>query len=136
MIHLDTNAVIAILNERPAVARTRFDAARGAGVVMGVSMIVFHELMYGAAVSARRSANENKIAVFLAMGRAVLFPFEDEDARQASDIRAHLKQLGLPIGPYDLLIAAQARRRGATLVTSNLREFDRVRGLAVIDWGS
>ena len=39
-----------------------------------------------------------------------------------------------PIGPYDLLIAAQARRRGAALVTLNRREFERVPGLMVTDW--
>ena len=48
----------------------------------------------------------------------------------------HLRKRGTPIGPYDTLIAAQARRRGATLVTSNLREFERVPGLALADWGA
>jgi tRNA(fMet)-specific endonuclease VapC len=41
---------------------------------------------------------------------------------------------GTPIGHYDYLIAAQARRRGAALVTLNTREFTRVPGLMVMDW--
>jgi hypothetical protein len=52
----------------------------------------------------------------------------------AGDIRAVLERQGMPIGPYDCLIAAQARCRGATLVTANGREFDRVPGLLVADW--
>jgi tRNA(fMet)-specific endonuclease VapC len=40
-----------------------------------------------------------------------------------------------PISPYDVLIAAQARRRGAALVTLNRNEFERVPGLLVTDWG-
>ncbi|WP_164163056.1 PIN domain-containing protein, partial [Stenotrophomonas maltophilia] len=50
------------------------------------------------------------------------------DAAHAGDIRATLEAAGTPIGAYDCLIAAQARRRGATLVTANSREFARVTG--------
>jgi tRNA(fMet)-specific endonuclease VapC len=63
-----------------------------------------------------------------------VLPFDSEDAVEASDIRAALESKGTPIGPYDLLIAAQARRRGATLVTLNRREFAHVPGLSVTDW--
>jgi tRNA(fMet)-specific endonuclease VapC len=52
----------------------------------------------------------------------------------AGDLRAELERAGTPIGPYDLLIAAQALRSGSTLVTANVREFRRVPGLAVEDW--
>ena len=75
-----------------------------------------------------------RIAVFIAAGKLILLPFEAEDAVEAADIRAHLKRPGLPIRPYDVLIAAQARSRGATLVTANTREFDCVPGLIVVDW--
>jgi tRNA(fMet)-specific endonuclease VapC len=54
--------------------------------------------------------------------------------RGAGDIRAELEKMGTPIGHYDYLIAAQARRRGAALVTLNQREFARVPGLIVMDW--
>ncbi len=52
----------------------------------------------------------------------------------AGNIRAELEKAGTPIGHYDYLIAAQARRRAATLVTANFREFARVPGLVVADW--
>jgi tRNA(fMet)-specific endonuclease VapC len=136
MIHLDTNVVIALLNGRPAKVRTRFDAARGAGVPIGLCSIVYHELMYGAAATARRRDNEDKIVLFLAAGRITLIDFSERDATEAADIRAHLRRLGTPIGPYDVLIAAQARRAGTTLVTANTGEFARVPGLQVLDWAA
>ena len=59
-----------------------------------------------------------------------------DDAREAGDIRAALERTGTPIGPYDVLIAAQARRRGAMLATANVREFARVPGLRLVDWSA
>ena len=52
----------------------------------------------------------------------------------AGDLRATLEAAGTPIGPYDLLIAAQALRADATLVTANVKEFGRVAGLRWQDW--
>jgi tRNA(fMet)-specific endonuclease VapC len=134
MIHLDTNVAITLLNNRQPRIRVRFDAAR-ASTELGMSIIVYHELMYGAANSARQSENQEKVSVFVAAGNFVLLAFAEQDAREAADIRAHLKRRGEPIGPYDVLIAAQARRTGSTLVTANTDEFQRVPGLVVADWG-
>jgi tRNA(fMet)-specific endonuclease VapC len=63
-----------------------------------------------------------------------LLKFEEQDGREAADIRAYLRKIAMPVGPYDVLIAAQDRRAGATLITTNGREFNRVRGLNVVDW--
>jgi len=68
---------------------------------------------------------------------ALQFPvleFDQEDARQAGEIRAHLASKGTPIGPFDVLIAGQAKARNLTLVTHNTSEFRRVEGLRVEDW--
>jgi hypothetical protein len=68
---------------------------------------------------------------------ALQFPvleFDQEDARPAGEIRAHLPSKGMPIGPYDVLIAGQAKARKLTLVTHNTTEFTRVPGLKVEDW--
>lgn len=136
MIHLDTNVAIALLNGRQPQVRSRFDAALAAGTRLGLSIIVYHELMYGAANSERRKANEDKIVLFIAGGALSLLDFVDADAREAADIRTHLRRAATPIGPYDVLIAAQARRAGTTLVTVNTAEFTRVPGLAVTDWAA
>jgi PIN domain len=61
---------------------------------------------------------------------------DSEDAEEAGDIRAALERAGTPIGPHDILIAAQARRRSAVLITANEREFVRVPGLKTEDWAS
>jgi tRNA(fMet)-specific endonuclease VapC len=134
MIHLDTNVAIALLNNRQPQVRIRFDQARAARTPLVLSVVVYHELMYGAAASERRAANEEKIAIFIASGRISLSPFEADDAIEAAGIRAQLKRTGLPIGPYDVMIAAQARRAGAMLVTANTGEFERVDGLTLTDW--
>ncbi len=134
MIHLDTNVAIALLNGRPPQVRQKFDETREAATPIFMSAIVFLELMYGAANSLRRSENEEKIALFLASGAIDLVPFDEEDASIAAVIRAKLRRSGEPIGPYDLLIAAQALRRGARLITANMREFMRIPGLDVSDW--
>ena len=136
MIHLDTNAVIAVLANRPPSVRARLDAALATGAPVGLSTIVYHELMYGAAYSLRQRKNEEGIALLIATSPLILLPFDDADAREAAAIRAHLRRAATPIGPYDLLIAAQARRAGAVLVTANGREFARVPGLVVIDWAA
>lgn len=54
--------------------------------------------------------------------------------RHAGEIRAALAAQGAPIGGYDVLIAGQARSRSLTLVTRNMREFQRVDGLRVENW--
>jgi tRNA(fMet)-specific endonuclease VapC len=60
----------------------------------------------------------------------------ENDARAAAAARAESAAAGMPIGPYDVLIAGQARSRGAVLVTGNTGEFARVRGLRTEDWGA
>jgi tRNA(fMet)-specific endonuclease VapC len=133
MIQLDSNIAIALLNRTAERVRARFDAARANGTTIAISIVVFHELTFGAAASEQRERNEAKIALLISQDIAIL-PFEEADARHAADIRAHLRRLGTPIGPYDVFIAAQARRVDATLVTSNGREFERVPGLRLTDW--
>jgi tRNA(fMet)-specific endonuclease VapC len=134
MFCLDTNIVIGIINGRATAAEARFRDTVGRAPLMLSAVVVF-ELRYGYAKSDRRSRMEAVLATFLAPGIEVL-PFDADDAAEAGEIRAALEAQGAPIGPYDILIAAQARRRGAALVTLNRREFERVPGLIVTDWAT
>jgi tRNA(fMet)-specific endonuclease VapC len=127
---LDTNAVIALVNDPGCTLARR--VRRRAPSEVGVSAVVMHELYYGAWRSQRR---EHNLAVVDGLRLEVL-SFDQEDARHAGEIRAVLAAQGQPIGAYDVLIAGQARARGLTLVSRNLREFVRVAGLAVADWSS
>jgi len=133
MICLDTNIVISIVNRRSSSLRHRFNEQMRAGTPIALPVIALFEMRYGFAKSDRRQHNEDLLDRFLGLGIDVL-PFEPEDAAHAGDIRAQLEKAGTPIGHYDYLIAAQARRRGAALVTLNRREFERVPGLIVVDW--
>jgi tRNA(fMet)-specific endonuclease VapC len=133
MICLDTNAVIAMLNPRITPVRHRFEEAVARGEVVVASSIVLFELWFGTWRSQRREGNARKIEEFVS-GPVGVLDFNSGDAAEAGEIRADLKHKGTPIGPYDILIAAQARRRDALLVTANVREFARVPGLKIEDW--
>ncbi|MGD0023547.1 MAG: type II toxin-antitoxin system VapC family toxin [Xanthobacteraceae bacterium] len=135
MICLDTNAVITMLNEPASRVEAQLRAALRGGNPVAISSLVLFELWHGAAKSARTERNIDRIKDFLVAPIQVL-AFDADDAREAGEIRAALERLGTPIGPYDILIAAQARRRGATLVTANEREFARVPGLQTEDWAA
>ena len=133
MICLDTNIVIAVINQRAAAVRQRLMTTLHEGTIVGIPTVVLYELWYGIKKSARAQQNADALDNFLALD-VTPWPFEAEDAEEAGDVRAALERLGTPIGPYDVLIAAQARRRGAILVTANKNEFARVPGLQTQDW--
>lgn len=131
---LDTNACVALINGTPKEVRCRFRRALARQATVLVSSVVGFELWYGVAKSQRRQANTERLNAFLA-GPLEWIDFDEDDAREAGTVRAELERTGKPIGAYDVLIAGQARRRHARLVTSNAREFDRVAGLKWEDWG-
>lgn len=124
---LDANAVIGLLRGNTGLlARVR----RFAPQDFGIPAVAAHELFYGAYRSQRTAQN---LALLDGLRLAVL-EFDKEDARQAGEVRAALAAAGTPIGPYDVLIAGQARARNLVLVTHNVGEFSRVEGLRVEDW--
>ena len=130
---LDTNACIALINGSSVPVRRRFKEALADGSVVCISSVVLYELWYGVAKSARRDYNTERVQAFLAGPINVLL-FDEADARAAGEVRALLEQERRPIGAYDSLVAGQAVRRGFTLVTANVREFERVDGLMWEDW--
>ena len=97
---------------------------------IAISSIVVHELYYGAFKSRRR---EHNVALVDALQFQVL-EFDKEDARHAGELRAFLASSGMSTGPYDALIAGQAKARNLTLVTHNTGEFGRAPGLRAEDW--
>lgn len=125
---LDTNACIALLNKTSPPLLARVHRHRPADI--GLPAPVAYELYYGAYKSRRASRN---LGLLDQMAFEIV-PFDASDARVAGAIRSQLEAIGSPIGPYDLLIAGQARARGLVLVTANHREFLRVEGLDCEDW--
>lgn len=97
-----------------------------------LSSIVTAELRTGLAKGPANPARKLKLEEFVS-----LFPvqdFHDTAARHYAEIRADLERRGILIGPLDLLIAAHARSLDAALVTGNVKEFRRVKGLQVRAW--
>ena len=129
---LDTNVAIDLLRRRTQLVRERFTRAMTDGRPMVVSLMVFHELMYGAARSAHPSTQRANVVALLQ--DVPVERLDEADMTAAAELRAQLSRRGLGIGPYDALIAGQALNRGWTLVTANSREFSRIEGLAIEDW--
>jgi tRNA(fMet)-specific endonuclease VapC len=124
---LDTNTVIAILKGHSTVLARLHEHSPSD---FGLPSIVAHELYFGAYKSHRSVENVERVNAL----QFEVVSFDVEDAQHAGEIRAHLSAAGSPIGPYDALIAGQARARQLVLVTHNVREFARVEGLLIEDW--
>ncbi|CAN7651464.1 type II toxin-antitoxin system VapC family toxin [Bosea sp. LjRoot237] len=127
---LDTNAVIALLARRSDALLQRVQAAEPGS--LAVSSVVTHELYYGAYRSQKIAFNLETLRLLFA--DLAILDLDREDARVAGEIRANLARQGTQIGPYDVLIAGQARARNLTLITNNTDEFARVPGLEIQDW--
>jgi tRNA(fMet)-specific endonuclease VapC len=127
---LDTDICIYIAERKPAGALTRLERLRPGDV--GMSVVTYFELVYGAHKSQQVEANVARIKQL-----SCLIPVQALDAPAATHygrLRAGLEKSGSLIGAYDLLIAAHALALGLTLVTNNVREFRRVPGLRVENW--
>ena len=125
---LDTDTCIYVINRKEGV-RERF---RQNAAHTGISAITYAELSFGVAHSTRVAENERVVQQFL--NDLAILPFDAAAARQYGEIRQELSRRGALIRPLDLLIAAHARSLGATLVTNNEREFQRVPGLQLENW--
>lgn len=125
---LDTDACISILRGHDPVARTRLSQMSR----VAVCSVTVAELAYGAARSQAPAANKDEVHRFIASVDVV--DLDQLSAWHSGDIRAALATKGTPIGGYDLLIAGVARAHDLTLVTGNVREFERVPGLRVEGW--
>ncbi len=127
---LDTNICIYILNKRPIHVIQKLEELQDAKVLL--SSIVVCELQYGIEKSQTPEKNRLRLQNFLI--DFMLEPPSVEAGIQAGIIRSTLEKLGKPIGNYDYLIAAHALELGATLVTNNIKEFQRVEGLRLENW--
>lgn len=126
---LDTDICIYLINGRPDSVTQTFRRHRIASI--GLSSITTSELRWGVAKSGS-ARNRTALEAFLASFQVA--PYDDDAARAYGDLRAELERRGTPIGPLDLLIAAQAIALDTILVSNNEREFKRVPGLRVENW--
>jgi tRNA(fMet)-specific endonuclease VapC len=130
MYLLDTNTCIFLINKKPKHALDRLHKEIKKKVFL--SSISIAELHFGVYNSKNIEANRMALTEFIAPFE--ILQFDDSDAERFGMIRAELKSQGKMIGPYDLLIAAQALSRNLTLVTNNTDEFSRIKNLKIEDW--
>lgn len=126
---LDTNICIYAIKHRPPEVLDALRAHESAG--LGVSSITAAELYFGAA---RSGSARNLAALHQFLEPLELADFDHPAAAAYGRLRATLEAAGTPIGPLDTQIAAHALALGVTLVSNNTREFQRVPGLALVDW--
>jgi len=126
---LDTNIVIYVIKQRPPAVRETFNKHHGR---MAISAITLAELMHGAEKSIDPPRNLSVVEDFCS--RLEVLAYGDKAAAHYGSVRAALESRGELIGVNDLHIAAHARSEGLTLVSNNLREFDRVAGLLTENW--
>lgn len=125
----DTNIVIYVIKRRPIEVLDVFNRYIGQ---ICISSVTLAELLHGAEKSAKPEHNLHHVEDFVS--RLEVLDYGKKAAAHYGDIRADLERKGTPIGVNDLHIAGHARSEGLTLVTNNLREFERVEALRLDNW--
>jgi tRNA(fMet)-specific endonuclease VapC len=128
---LDTNICIYIINKKPISYIKKLESLEKTDSI-ALSAIVLAELQYG--VSNSRFKEKNQINVNSFVSKLDIIDFTEQCAFFYGEIRTDLKQKGIIIGNNDLLIASHAICEEATLVTNNISEFNRIKGLKLINW--
>jgi tRNA(fMet)-specific endonuclease VapC len=128
---LDTNICIYAIKNHPPAVLSALRLHESAGI--GVSSITVAELEYGVAKS---GSSRNKKALQQFLEPLTVADFDGAAAASYGQVRCALEAAGTPIGPLDTQIAAHALALGVTLVSNNIREFARVRGLELANWAS
>jgi tRNA(fMet)-specific endonuclease VapC len=126
---LDTNVISDLIKDPMGKVARQLEIEGESSIC--TSIIVASELRYGVAKS---SSKELSLRVDAALSAIEILPFDIPADTEYGKLRALLAANGKPIGPNDLLIAAHALSLGLTLVTDNVREFKRAKGLSVVNW--
>ena len=125
---LDTNICIYTIKRRPAEVKEKFTQHLGR---FCISSVVASELWYGAAKSGIARHRQDLESL---LARIPVLEFDEKSAEKTGYIRADLANRGMPIGPYDVQIASHALTLGLTLVSNNLKEFQRIPDLNCENW--
>ena len=129
MFLLDTDTCIDVLRNVPAVLEKMENLSPDDCYVSSVTVFELYSGIYFTRQPEREGV---KVDRFLSVLNIV--PFDRTVAAGAAKLRHDLESTGTRIGPYDLLIAAQAISANWILVTANVREFGRIESLKVENW--
>jgi tRNA(fMet)-specific endonuclease VapC len=127
---IDTDACVAVARKKPMYVLERFRRLKPGDV--GMSVVTYLELCYGALKSREPTANLEKLSTLAELIPPL--PLEANTATYYARIRVDLERIGQRIGAYDLLIAAHALALHLTVITNNVSEFSRIEGLQLENW--
>lgn len=130
MYMLDTNICIYAIKKKPEIVLKHLHDNLENG--LAISVITLAELEHGVEKSAKPEKNALALMQFLSI--LDILSFDDRAAVEYGKLCAYLQKRGTPIGTMDMLIAAHAKAEGLTLVTNNMREFERAPGLKLENW--
>jgi len=129
---LDTDTCIFLMRgESPALA-ARVQSVPLQQQVM--SAVTFAELTYGVQASAAAKRKQNQSVLDSLVLHLSVLDWPQDAAKHYAEIRTDVKKRGAQLGAADLMIAAHARTMGAIVVTNNVKDFARVKGLEVENW--
>jgi tRNA(fMet)-specific endonuclease VapC len=129
-VMLDTNVCIALIKRKSPQVLKRFNDYTVGDIC--ISWVTLAELEFGVAKSQQKERNQAALDEFILPLEVA--GFDRETALAYGRVRAELEKKGTPIGALDTMIGAQALTLEVTLATNNVREFSRIKGLAVVDW--
>lgn len=127
---LDTNICIYMIKQKPRQVIEKLKSMNKSDLC--ISSITYSELLYG--VEKSLNVAKNLLALTMFLSNIEILPYDENASLDYGFIRANLEKKGKPIGPLDLLIAAHAKSLKMTLVTNNVKEFERVKGLDIENW--
>ncbi len=129
---LDTDTCIFLMRGESLALAARVQSVPLQQQVM--SAVTLAELSYGVQASAAAKRKQNQSVLDRLVLHLAVLDWPQDAAKHYAEIRADLKKRGAQLGAADLMIAAHARAMGAIVVTNNLKDFERVKGLAVENW--
>jgi tRNA(fMet)-specific endonuclease VapC len=132
ILSLDTNVLVDLMRRTRPHVRRHMQGALAAGATLKVSTVVAHELVLGAHRSGRVQHQLELVGGLL--GQLDVEPWSWEDALVTGRLRAEIEGGGRGVGAYDTMIAGQALARGWTIVTADMKDFARFKGLDIVDW--
>ena len=132
---LDTNICSFIMRERPMTVLTRLQSATERQTAIVISVVTYYEILLGT-IGRKASPRHAVLAEAFVARLSAILPWDREAADQAARVHRDLTAKGTPIGGADTMIAGHALAADCVLVTNNVREFARVRGLRIEDWAA
>ena len=127
---LDTNICIYAIKHKPEQVFIRLQEHDPIDIC--ISSVTYAELVHG--VEKSKAVEKNRVALALLFANIEIMNFDSLAAESYGKIRADLEKAGTPIGPLDTMIAGHAKALGYTVVTNNIKEFERVKGLKLENW--